>query len=57
MTPEYYRGEAERCRRLAQNQPDRGAAEQLDRMAGEYEALARELEGSPASSPQSQDAR
>jgi hypothetical protein len=57
MTPEFYRGEAERCRRLAQNQPDRGAAEQLDRMAGEYEALARELEGSPAPSPQSQDAR
>jgi hypothetical protein len=57
MTPEFYKVEAERCRRLAQNQADRGAAEQLVRMAGEYEALARELDGSNAASAQPQTAR
>jgi hypothetical protein len=57
MTPEFYRAEAERCRRQAQKQADRGAAEQLARMAGEYEALARELYGSNAAFAQPQTAR
>jgi len=52
MTPEFYRGEADRCRRLAQNQTDHAAAEQLRRMADEYETLALELEGSPPPSAQ-----
>jgi hypothetical protein len=57
MTPEFYRGEAERCRRLAQGQADRAAADQLCRMADEYETLALELEGGAASSPPDTGAR
>jgi hypothetical protein len=49
MSPEFYRGEAERTRRRAAEEVDAHAREQLLRMAAEYDGLADEMERSDAS--------
>jgi hypothetical protein len=44
MAPNFYRKEAERLRRLADNQTDPDLAQKLLQMAAEYTALAMTLE-------------
>jgi hypothetical protein len=44
MSPDFYRKEAERLRRLADNQTDPVLAHKLRQMAAENDALAAELE-------------
>lgn len=44
MSPDFYRKEAERLRRLADNQTDQGPAQKLRQMAAEHDALALALE-------------
>ena len=46
MSPQFYRSEAERARRLAETQTDPMVAAQLQRMASDYDALAEDLESS-----------
>ena len=44
MTPEYYRGEAKRCRMLAGERSESQASKQLLTLAAEYDVLAEEIE-------------
>jgi hypothetical protein len=44
MTPEYYRNEARRARRLAADLTDLVTAQRLRAVAADYDKLARELE-------------
>ena len=44
MSPDFYRKEAARLRRLADNQTDEGLARKLRQMAAENDALAAALE-------------
>jgi hypothetical protein len=44
MSPDFYRKEAERLRRLADNQTDPSLAQKLRQMAAEHNALALELD-------------
>jgi hypothetical protein len=46
MTPAYYRGEAKRCRMLADERPNSLASKQLLTLAAEYDVLAEEIEKS-----------
>ena len=45
MSPDFYRKEAERLRRLADNQTDPGLAQKLRQIAAENDAIASELAG------------
>ena len=49
MSPDFYRKEAERLRRLAENQTDPELARKLRQMAEENDALAAELDQSSPS--------
>ena len=51
MSPEYYRGEAGRVRRLAAEQADLDTARLLLLLAAEYDEVARQLEAGELYSP------
>ena len=53
---QYYRDEAERCRRLALSNPDSVAAPRWRRSAEEYELLAQSMEFACAARPQPRNA-
>jgi len=54
---QYYRDEAERCRRLALSNPDSVAAPRWRRSAEEYELLAQSMEFECVVGPQPRDAQ
>jgi hypothetical protein len=54
---QYYRDEAERCRRLALSNPDSVAAPRWRRSAEEYELLAQSMEFEGVVGPQPRDAQ
>jgi hypothetical protein len=48
VSPAYYRSEADRCRKLAEESTDPQAADRWRRLARDYSALADELDARPA---------